>query len=137
MSVKRTDRVASICVGLALVLYMLWLAGVELPGLAGVRALGAVALVLGFVASATAVVPAFDELVHGSKAYVVAMSVIGLVALISGIRLMLDASEVALAVLMGAMVVMWVAATVRHSITPTRTTTVRVKDRDPVRAMSG
>jgi len=39
-----------------------------------------VVLSLGFVASASAVVPGFDELMHGNKVYLVVTSLIGLVA---------------------------------------------------------
>jgi hypothetical protein len=45
------------------------------------RAIGAASLVLGFLASASAVAPSFDRLMDGNKPYLGITAVIGLVAL--------------------------------------------------------
>jgi hypothetical protein len=70
MNLPKKDVIATGLVAVACTVYLLWLAGSSQPGLNGLRATGLVILVLGFAASATAVVPGFDQLLHGNKAYV-------------------------------------------------------------------
>ena len=82
-----------------------------------------VVLALGFVASASAVVPGFAALLAGSRAYLVGASLVGLVALLSGVLTILNATGETLAILMIATLVMWAAATVRHA-TSSRVATV-------------
>ena len=77
---------------------------------------GGIVLALGFWASASAVVPGFDGLLHGSKLYLAITSLLGLGALIAGIMSLVSGSEVALGVLVAATVVLWAASTVRHVI---------------------
>jgi hypothetical protein len=79
-----------------------------------IRATGLAILALGFAASAAAVVPGFDTILHGHKVYLAATSVQGLVAL-TGVMMLESSSEAALAVMMGAMVVLWGIATVHHT----------------------
>ena len=78
------------------------------------RVTGLVILVLGFIASATAVVPSFDQLIHGNRAYLAVTSLLGLAALAAGIVMLWSASSAALAVLMAALVVLWVISTIHH-----------------------
>ena len=75
-------------------------------------------LCAGFAASASAVVPNFNQLLHGNKVYLVVTSLIGLVALVGGLLVLFAASHAALGVVMAAMAVLWVMATVRHSLIP-------------------
>ena len=116
MNLPKKDVIATGLVAVACVIYLLWLAGASPPGLSGLRATGLVILVLGFAASATAVVPSFDQLLHGNKAYVGVTSLIGLVAAIGGVLMLVAESEAALAVVMAGMVVMWLIATIHHSL---------------------
>ena len=122
MRFPRRDLLATLYVVVAVALYGLWLADVEMAGLASIRSLGIVILALGFAASATAVVPGFEGLLHGSKLYLAAMALIGVVALVAGVLLLLDGTEVMLTVVMAAMVAMWIASTIRHvmAAAPTR-----------------
>ncbi len=71
-------------------------------------------LLLGFAASATAVVPAFSELLQGSRVYLAVTGVIGLFAAIVGVVTLIRADAGMLAALVAATVVMWVMATMRH-----------------------
>jgi hypothetical protein len=116
MRLPRKDIIATILVGVAGVLYVLWATESALPGMSGPRATGMVILGLGFAASASAVVPGFEDLLHGSKAYLAVTSLLGLLAFAAGVQLLVTASEVALGAVMAAMVVLWLIATVHHSL---------------------
>ena len=116
MRIARRDRIATVVVALAVIVYGLWASGSALPGMDGIRITGLVVLSLGFVASASAVVPGFDELLHGNKVYLVVTSLIGLVAFAGGVVMLVDASEVALGVVIAAMIVLWMIATVHHTV---------------------
>jgi len=72
-------------------------------------------LATGVAASASAVVPSFMQLLHGSKLYLVATSVIGAIALVAGIIAIVNRNEVMLAVLVVATAVLWIISTVRHT----------------------
>ena len=115
MSLSKRDVVATGLVAVALVLYVLWAVGSAPAVLSGTRATGAVILVLGFLASASAVVPGFDGLMHGNKTYLGVTAVIGLVAAVAGVMMLLNAGSTALAVMMVAMVALWLIATIHHS----------------------
>lgn len=72
-------------------------------------------MVLGFAASATAVVPGFNRLIHGSKAYLATTTILGVVALVAGVQVMLTSSGLALTVVIAAMVVLWAISTSHHT----------------------
>jgi hypothetical protein len=110
------DRIATAIVALAVVVYGLWAAGWALPGMDNVRTTGLVVLGLGFVASASAVVPGFEELMHGNRLYLVVTSLIGFVAFAGGVVMLVNASEIALGVVMAAMVVLWMISTEHHAV---------------------
>jgi hypothetical protein len=106
---------ATVSVLAAVVVYTLWLAGAGSQDITGVRVVTGVVLALGFVASASAVVPGFEGLLHGSKAYLASASVIGLGALVAGIVALVSGREEILGLLVAATVVLWVVSTIRHS----------------------
>jgi hypothetical protein len=110
------DRAASAFVALGTLVYLLWLADAELPGLSSVRAVTVAVLALGFAASASAVVPGFDGLIHGSKTYLGVTSLVGTGALAAGIFALVTESEGWLAALVATTLVMWVVSTIRHAI---------------------
>jgi hypothetical protein len=115
MSIPWRDRIATVLVAVATLVYVLWLAGPLAWLTAGAVAL--VVLALGFVASASAVVPGFAGLIHGSKPYLVVASLAGLVALAAGVITVLQATQETLAVLVVATIGLWMAATLRHTLT--------------------
>jgi hypothetical protein len=123
MTLGVRDRIATVLVATATLVYVLWLVGVLAELTAGSVAL--VVLSLGFVASASAVVPGFAALLRGSRPYLTITSVGGLIALIAGLLTVLQSTDVALAVLVAATVALWAAATYRHAVT-----------REPGRAVS-
>lgn len=113
MSISWRDRIATLVVASAALVYVLWVAGTLGTVSAGTVAI--VVLALGFVASASAVVPGFAELLAGSRPYLVLASLGGLVALVSGILTILNSTDETLAVLVVATVALWAAATLRHA----------------------
>jgi hypothetical protein len=115
MRIPRTDLIATCLVAAAVVLYVLWLVDAALPGMSSTRTTGLVILGLGFAASATAVVPGFDQLLHGNKAYLAAVSLLGLVAFVAGVVMLWSAGSTALTVLMAMMAVLWIVATTHHT----------------------
>jgi hypothetical protein len=110
------DRAATAFVGLATIVYLLWLAGAEMPGLSSVRTLTVAVLALGVAASASAVVPGFDGLIHGSKTYLGLTSLAGLGALTAGILALVTEHEGWLAALVATTLVMWTVSTIRHAM---------------------
>lgn len=114
MKLPKRDVVATLLVAVAGLLYGLWLADAAPLGLDSVRAVGLVVLGLGFAASASAVVPGFERLLHGNKVYLGVTTAAGIVALVAGVQMLLTSSERALAVLVVAMGALWLIATVHH-----------------------
>ena len=110
------DRAASAFVALGTIIYLSWLADAELPGLSSVRAVTVAVLALGFAASASAVVPGFESLIHGSKVYLGLTSLLGAGALAAGILALVTESEGWLAALVATTLVMWVVSTIRHTM---------------------
>jgi len=114
MSMPWRDRIATLCVATATLLYVLWLVG-PLAGIAA-GSIAIIVLALGILASASAVVPGFAALLSGSRVYMVLASVGGLVALACGVMTVTQATEVTLAILVIVTIGLWAAATVRHAI---------------------
>ncbi len=110
------DVIATGLVAVAGALYLLWAFDSALPGMSSARVTGVAVLVLGFAASASAVVPTFGELLHGSKGYLVLTSLIGLAALGAGIQMLITASGAGLTVVMVAMAVLWLISTIHHGL---------------------
>jgi predicted branched-subunit amino acid permease len=110
----KKDIIATCAVAVAVVLYLLWLFDATLPGMSGVRVTGMAVLALGFAASATAVVPSFDKLMHGSRLYLAVTSLLGLAALAAGIVMLVSVSGAALGVLTALLFTLWVVSTTHH-----------------------
>ena len=109
------DALATVFVLAAAILYLLWLAEIEVLGMSSPRAIGGVVMGLGLAASVTAVVYGVGAgLMQASKVYLAVTSLIGLGALVAGIMVIVDASEPMLAALLIATVVLWLVSTVRH-----------------------
>ena len=116
MHLPKTDIIATCLVAAAGLMYLLWAVGSTLPGMSGARATGVAVLALGFAASASAVVPAFGQLIHGNKTYLVITSLIGLAAAAAGVQMLISASGTGLTVVMTAMAVLWLIATIHHGL---------------------
>ena len=120
MSLPKRDIIATALVAIGAVLYGLWAAEVW----SSVRATGIVVLALGFVASAGAVVPGFEQLIRGNKAYLAGTSLIGLVAFAAGVQMLVTASGTGLTVMVVAMGVLWLIATIHHTMLARRASVV-------------
>ena len=116
MYLSKRDVIATGLVAVAGVLCLLWAIGSTLPGMSSARVTGAVVLGLGFAASAVAVVPGFGQLLHGSKTYLGITSLIGLAAVAAGVHMLVTAGGVSLTLVMAAMAVLWLIATIHHSL---------------------
>lgn len=116
MRLPKKDIFATCAVAAAVVLYVLWLADATVPGMSSTRVTGLAVLALGFAASAVAVVPSFEQLMHGNRLYLAATSVLGVAALAAGIVLLWTASSTALAWLMIALVTLWAISTTHHVV---------------------
>lgn len=122
MRLSWRDGLASGFVGLAVVLYIVWLTGVDALG---ARALAGVVFGLGLAASVTAVVYGVGAgLLRASKVYLAIASLMGLVALIAGVIALMNVNEAMLAALVAATVALWAMSTVRHLLA----TETRVED---------
>ena len=121
MSISWRDRIATVLVATATLIYGLWLVG-PLGGLTA-GSVAMVVLALGFMASASAVVPGFAALLSGSRLYLALASLGGLVALTCGVLTVTQATGHTLAILVVATIGLWAAATARHA-TGRRTTAV-------------
>ena len=110
------DWVATVCVAAAVLMYAVWLSEEEVLGISGARALGLIVLLLGLVASFTAVVFGVGEgLLRAPKLYLAITSAIGVAALVAGIVVLVNESEAMLAALVGTTVGLWLISTVRHA----------------------
>ena len=116
MYLHKRDLIATGLVIIAGLLYLLWAIDSALPGMSGTRVTGVAVLALGLAASASAVVPAFDQLIRGNTAYLALTSLIGLAAFAAGIQMLVTASGAGLTVLMAAMAVLWLIATIHHGL---------------------
>lgn len=114
MSIPWRDRIATLLVATATLIYVLWLTG-RIGGLSA-NSVAVVVLALGFIASASAVVPAFAELLAGSRLYLALASLGGVIALACGVLTVTQATGDTLAILVIATLGLWAAATVRHTM---------------------
>ena len=117
MRLGRRDLIATVCVAVGMLVYALWAASHPLPGLSSVRAVALFVLGTGVAASASAVVPGFAQLLHGSKMYMAISSLVGAVALISGLLAVIRQTDVMLHLLFATTVALWIIATIRHAMT--------------------
>lgn len=114
MRLTRRDRLATLLVAAGALVYLVWFTANGAHDETDVRVVTGIVLALGFVASASAVVPGFEGLVHGSKAYLVVSSLLGLGAFAAGIAALVTGREVWLLLLVVTTVVLWAMSTMRH-----------------------
>jgi hypothetical protein len=114
MRLPKRDLIATVFVAIAVLVYLMWAVDSAFPGTGSARVAGVVVLALGFAASASAVVPSFSGLLHGSKAYLAATSVLGTAAFVGGLLTLLSANAWGFAVMIAATIALWLISTVHH-----------------------
>ena len=114
MRLSRRDALATVLVGAGALIAVLWWAGIDVPGVGGVRGVAIVVLAAGVAASASAFVPTFGDLLHGSRIYLAITSIIGVAALVAGLLAAVRRSDPMLVTLVGATVALWLISTIRH-----------------------
>jgi hypothetical protein len=120
MRLTWSDVVATVLVAASSLLFALWTTGAAFAG-ASTRVVGAIVFGLG-IAACTSDRQAMAS-VYGAEGqrraapigYVVVMSLLGATALIAGVLTLAAGSEAMLATLAGAMLALWVLATIRHA----------------------
>jgi hypothetical protein len=124
------DGLATLFVGAAAVLYLLWAGGTTVSGLSGTRALTVAIFGLGIGGCYTA--RSHMETMYGVGSrprpplyYVVLVSVLGGVTLVAGVIALASGGDAALATLTRAMVALWALATIRHSMSRTTPEVIR------------
>ena len=130
MSFTWKDGLATVFVGAAAVLYLLWVAGTTVAGLSGTRALAVAIFALGIAACYTAKSQMETMYGAGGRArppllYVVLVSVLGAVTLVAGIVALAGGAGGALATLTVTMVALWALATIRHATSPATSEAIR------------
>jgi hypothetical protein len=93
MRIPKRDIIATGLVVAAGFVYLLLVVDAAPPAIDGTRATGLVVLGRGFAASASAVGPDFDDLIHDNKVYLAVTSMIGPGAFGAGVQVLLSASE--------------------------------------------
>jgi len=111
------DAVATFAAGAAVAFYLLWVTDTVVQT---TRIAGVVVFALGVIACTSA--RAEMERIYGADGrarpamiYIAAVSVAGVVALVTGIVALVTASEVALALLVSSIVLLWLLATLQHA----------------------
>jgi hypothetical protein len=117
------DGLATMLVAAAALLFVLWETGAALAG-TSTRAIGVMVFVLGFAACSSdqegmASVYGAAGQRRAPMGYVVVASLLGVAALLAGILTLVGGSEAMLVTLVGAMVALWVLATIWHATSGT------------------
>ncbi|HEY8018052.1 MAG TPA: hypothetical protein VIG53_01025 [Actinomycetota bacterium] len=114
------DGMATLFVAAAVVVFALWQSETAMTEMS-TRAMAVVVFALGWLGCTSDAKRAASVYMPGdgdrpSMPYAVLASLLGLVALVAGIWAIVAASETMLAVLVGAMVALWLVTTVRHAV---------------------
>jgi hypothetical protein len=114
MQIGLRDRIATALVVLGVGLAVAWWASAPVIETLDVRSVSIAVMALGMLASASAVVPGFGDLLRGSRSYLIGTSVLGMLALIAVGVSIVYFDERALAALVVATIVLWAVSTARH-----------------------
>jgi len=119
MRLTGKDVAATVFTALVVAVFIAFRQGSDLPLLGSVRGTAGVVLFLGWVGGCalSGVGHVYSPAARTSKALVAALTLFGVVALTAGVVAVVASSEVALAVLVTATVMLWLLSTVRHATT--------------------
>jgi hypothetical protein len=124
MHLTRNDIRATIFVGAAIVTYWLWQSGTAFTG-TSTRVLAVAVFALGWLGCTSdtkrmAAIFTPGAVGRPSTTYIVVASMVGAIALVSGIWAIVAASETALAILISSMAILWVMTTISHETSEDR-----------------
>lgn len=129
MHLSWRDWLATFFVGVALVAYLMSSATTGVFDSSRTDVVAAVVFACGLAASVTAVVYGVGAgLLRANKPYLAITALLGVVALVAGIIAMATESEAALTALTAATVLLWLASTVRHAMTPAEASDTRPRN---------
>jgi hypothetical protein len=114
MQIGLRDWIATVLVLAGVGVALAWWASLPVVETFDVRTVSILVTAMGMLASASAVVPGFSALVHGSRSYLAGTSIVGTLALVAAGVAIVNADERALAVLVIASIVLWIVSTMRH-----------------------
>ena len=114
MQIGLRDWIATVLVLAGVGVALAWWASLPVVDTFDVRTVSILVTAMGMLASASAVVPGFSALVHGSRSYLAGTSIVGTLALVAAGVAIVNADERALAVLVIASVLLWIVSTMRH-----------------------
>jgi hypothetical protein len=109
------DGIATTATAAAVVFYALWATDTVAPNLS-VRVATLVVFGLGFIGCPTAARDVSAEGTGAPRWYATTATVLGFVALVAGVSALAFGNGTMLAILVVAMVALWLAATVRHAL---------------------
>jgi hypothetical protein len=115
MGLTIRDRIASVLVAAATLLAIGWFGDVLNLGSVDIAWITVAVLALGVPPSAMAVVPGFSGLIHGSRSYLLASSLLGLAATVAALATIANGTRETFAALVALTVVLWAGSTLRHS----------------------
>jgi hypothetical protein len=118
MSLTWKDAVSTVFMAAVVVIYVAFLNSTTVWLISSARGTAAAVMVLGLVGGCAMSAPADQGRGTRARAYTGVTSVVGITAFVAGVVALITASTVALAVLVAATLTLWLAATVRHAITP-------------------
>lgn len=108
------DGTAAAIVAVIVAIYAGYLQGAGLPLVSGVRGATIAIFILGAAGCALGTAPFSAEVHPVTRFFTVVAGVFGVTALVAGLIALVGASSGALLVLVGAIVLSWVTATLRH-----------------------
>jgi hypothetical protein len=111
------DAVSTVFMAAIVVIYVAFLNSTTAWLISSARGTTAAVLVLGIVGGCGMSSADYQEQGTWARAYLGLASVLGITALVAGVVALITASTVSLAILVAATFALWLAATVRHTIT--------------------
>ncbi|MFI9846621.1 hypothetical protein ACIHFD_57035 [Nonomuraea sp. NPDC051941] len=118
------DALATVVAGTNIAIYVAFTQGVDVPFIDSVRGAAGAILLLGIVGGC-ALSSVGEEYMGRGGPYLHLASALGSIALITGGLVLIAGSELALALLFYATIALWLMATIRHVLSPSKTETPR------------
>jgi hypothetical protein len=118
MKLTWKDAVSTVFMAAIVVIYIEFLNSTTAWLISSARGTATAVLVLGMIGGCAMSAAAQQYQDAQARAYTGIASVLGITALIAGVIALITSSTVALAILVGATLALWLVATMRHAFTP-------------------